>query len=274
LKNIITILLSFFFLAECYSQYYGAAISSSQPYDIEYLVVGGGGGSGNGATYWCGEPCYARGGGGGGGGYRAGTKTEVALDVSLTITVGSGGAASVKGDDSVFDDITATGGGGGGHASSTNGGNGDSGGSGGGYGEGGTGNGTEGNGNTPSTSPSQGGNAKGTMGGGAGGNAPDFGNVGPAYSSSITGTADDYGLGGDGDTFGGQRSGIAGEDGVGEGAGCATGATYNGAAGGDGVVILRMLTADYSGTTTGSPTVTTDGSYTVLKYLSSGTYTP
>jgi hypothetical protein len=34
-----------------------------------------------------------------------------------------------------------------------------------------------------------------------------------------------------------------------------------------------MLTSDYSGTTTGSPTVTTDGSYKVLKYLSSGSYT-
>jgi hypothetical protein len=43
--------------------------------------------------------------------------------------------------------------------------------------------------------------------------------------------------------------------------------------GGSGVVILRMLTSDYSGTTTGSPTVTTDGSYTVVKFTSSGTYT-
>jgi hypothetical protein len=43
--------------------------------------------------------------------------------------------------------------------------------------------------------------------------------------------------------------------------------------GGSGVVILRMLTAVYSGTTTGSPTVTTDGSYTILQYNSSGSYT-
>jgi hypothetical protein len=34
-----------------------------------------------------------------------------------------------------------------------------------------------------------------------------------------------------------------------------------------------MLTADYSGTTTGSPNVTTDGAYTVLEYTSSGSYT-
>ena len=44
--------------------------------------------------------------------------------------------------------------------------------------------------------------------------------------------------------------------------------------GGSGVVILRTLTADYTGTTTGSPTVTTDGDYTILKFTSSGTYTP
>jgi len=34
-----------------------------------------------------------------------------------------------------------------------------------------------------------------------------------------------------------------------------------------------MATADYSGTTTGSPTVTTDGSDTILIYNGSGTYT-
>jgi hypothetical protein len=34
-----------------------------------------------------------------------------------------------------------------------------------------------------------------------------------------------------------------------------------------------MPTADYSGTTTGSPTVTTDGTDTILTYTSSGSYT-
>jgi hypothetical protein len=34
-----------------------------------------------------------------------------------------------------------------------------------------------------------------------------------------------------------------------------------------------MPTANYTGTTTGSPTVTADGSYTVLKFTSSGSYT-
>jgi hypothetical protein len=33
-----------------------------------------------------------------------------------------------------------------------------------------------------------------------------------------------------------------------------------------------MLTADYTGTTTGSPTVTTDGSNTILAFTGSGSY--
>jgi hypothetical protein len=43
--------------------------------------------------------------------------------------------------------------------------------------------------------------------------------------------------------------------------------------GGSGVVILRMATANYSGTTTGSPTVTTSGSDTILTFNASGSYT-
>jgi hypothetical protein len=39
------------------------------------------------------------------------------------------------------------------------------------------------------------------------------------------------------------------------------------------VVILRVPTASYSGTVTGSPTVTTTGTDTVIKFTSSGTYT-
>jgi hypothetical protein len=34
-----------------------------------------------------------------------------------------------------------------------------------------------------------------------------------------------------------------------------------------------VLTADYSGTTTGSPTITTDGSYKVIVFTGNGTYT-
>jgi hypothetical protein len=43
--------------------------------------------------------------------------------------------------------------------------------------------------------------------------------------------------------------------------------------GGSGVVIISVPTANYSGTTTGSPTVTTSGSNTILSFTASGTYT-
>ena len=42
---------------------------------------------------------------------------------------------------------------------------------------------------------------------------------------------------------------------------------------GSGVVILRIPTASYSGTTTGSPSASTDGADTILVYNSSGSYT-
>jgi hypothetical protein len=48
----------------------------------------------------------------------------------------------------------------------------------------------------------------------------------------------------------------------------------NGSAGGKGVVILSMPDADYSGTTTGSPTVATGVSgKTVLTFTGTGSYT-
>jgi hypothetical protein len=45
------------------------------------------------------------------------------------------------------------------------------------------------------------------------------------------------------------------------------------AGGGSGVVILRLPTAEYSGTTSGSPTITTTGTDTILKFTGSGSYT-
>ena len=49
----------------------------------------------------------------------------------------------------------------------------------------------------------------------------------------------------------------------------------NGTTGGKGVVILRMLDSNYSGTTTGSPTVTQNvgGTDTVIVFNDSGSYT-
>ena len=50
-------------------------------------------------------------------------------------------------------------------------------------------------------------------------------------------------------------------------------AVGNGGNGGSGVVILRMATSTYTSTTTGSPTVSTDGSDTILLFTGSGSYT-
>ena len=65
--------------------------------------------------------------------------------------------------------------------------------------------------------------------------------------------------------------GTGGANGGGGGAG--SGYLQGGMAGGSGVVILRMPTANYSGTTTGSPTVTTDGSDKVIVFNASGSIT-
>jgi hypothetical protein len=219
---------------------------------------------------------------------------------------GSGGDSSVSG--SGITTITSTGGGGGGAggANNTSGQAGKSGGSGGGTGAYGTNVG--GAGNTPSTSPSQGNNGGhmigqpyngGGGGGGAnavGGNSTtnlDAGAGGNGTASSITGSSVTYAGGGGGGvanpnptkpiaggTGGGGAgaiengaNGVAGTANTGGGGGGGYSTPDKAAAGGSGVVILRMLTTKYSGTTTGSPTVTTDGSYKVLTYTGSGSYT-
>ena len=130
--------------------------------------------------------------------------------------------------------------------------------------------------------------AGGAYGGGGGGGAGqaggsgnnsngNAGNGGNGLQSDITGTNTFYAGGGAGnstatDANGGQGGGgntdNSGTANTGGGAGA--GNTKNG---GSGVVIIRVLTTDYSGTTSGSPTVTTDGSHKVIKFTGSGTYT-
>ena len=51
------------------------------------------------------------------------------------------------------------------------------------------------------------------------------------------------------------------------------GGLYTGGSGGSGVVILSVPTVNYTGTTTGSPTVTTSGANTIIKFTASGSYT-
>ena len=214
-----------------------------------------------------------------------------------------GGVSSIA--HSSITTIESTGGGTGG----TNGGNagGQAGGSGGGSkgGSGGSGAGTANQGFGGGTFP--GGSEEGGQGGGG---ASAAGSAGQTYNGgaggnglevSITGSAVTYAGGGGGGgsrSFGGGGAGGSGgggaatgngsccgnpgtanTGGAGAGGGGGSGRTghggtgyFAGGAGGSGIVVLRLQTAEYSGTTTGSPTVTTVGDETILTYTGSGTY--
>ena len=191
------------------------------------------------------------------------------------------------------------------------GGDGSSGGSGGGGGGSNGRNSLAGSGNTPSTSPSQGnngglgaqlggGNGAGGGGGGAsavGSNASGDtgGNGGAGTASSITGSSVTRAGGGGGGsngavatggsggganggnavTSGGDAPSATANTGGGGGGGGSNGSPNfgDGGAGGKGVVILSVPTAKYSSTTTGSPTVSTSGSNTIMVFNGSGSYT-
>ena len=272
----------------------------------EYLVVagggsgasrhGGGGGAGGFLTNYGGTPIFLSSG----------------TTYTVTVGAGGAGRSNgdgYTGSDSVLSGtgittITSNGGGGGGRIGAP----GNDGGSGGGAGgfqdspprDGGTG--TVGQGNdggdvvtTASTAPGYG----GAGGGGAGevgedvpSGSGDGGDGGDGLENSITGTGTFYAGGGGGSSDNGEGvpgQGLGGNGGGGAGAenttatsgtantGGGGGGVYNSSytsgAGGSGVVILRMPTTKYSGTTTGSPTVTTDGTDTVIKFTASGSYT-
>jgi len=208
--------------------------------------------------------------------------------------------------------LSATGGGGGSGGSLVTGGHDGGSGGGGHYGgsspgaDGGDGN-TGGNGGDPSIpegydggdgidagSPSfGGGGGGGSAAAGINGSTSSGGCGGTGTSNSITGSALYYAAGGgSGASSGGAvcastnsiggvgaiastSASTAGTNGTGSGGGSGDSrGSYNAADGGDGVVILRMATADYSGTTTGSPTITTDGSDTIIKFTATtGSYT-
>jgi hypothetical protein len=265
----------------------------------DYLVVAGGGGGGGG---------YSAGGGGAGG-----MLTGVAIlqsGITYTATVGAGGIGWVNtggpvagdgtnGDNSVFGAVTALGGGYG-KGGTGAGGNGGSGGGNGGGGTGAGGLGTSGQGNNGGAGIANdcggGGGGAGAAGSAAsaGGGYPNGngGDGGAGLASSITGSSVTYAGGGGGSclttsgtpgTGGTGGGGNGGENangsagtanlGGGGGGGGSSSTSRNGGDGGSGVVIIRLLTASYTGTTTGSPTVTTDGAYTVVKFTSSGSYT-
>ena len=201
--------------------------------------------------------------------------------------------------------ITSTGGGGGGSRTGIS--DGQDGGAGGGAGNrlSSSGSGTAGSGTANqgfaggANSANSGSNGGGAGGGGAsavgvtiGGTQGAGSNGGDGYSSSITGSAvsraggggggGEAASGGTGGNGGGGNGGGANSSSPstagtantgGGGGGCANYSNAPSAAGGKGVVILRMPTANYSGTTTGSPTVSTSGADTILVYNDSGTYT-
>jgi hypothetical protein len=279
----------------------GTDALSPSPYSVDFLVVAGGGGGGSSYT----------GGGGGAGGYRTSTQS-VSIGTVITVTVGDGGAggthpsvgtqgstSSISG--SGLTTISSAGGGGGStHAPQAIGTAGGSGG-GGAKADGGDLTVQTGlNGNTPSTSPSQGNKGGDFTGGGDGGgggggasavggnNSGATGGAGGAgTASSITGSSVTRagGGGGGGDTAGGaggNGGGGAGGTGAGTAGTANTGggggggerdAPKTGAAGGKGVVILSMPDANFSNTTTGSPTSSLSGSTRILVFNGSGSYT-
>ena len=256
---------------------------------MAYLVVAGGGSGGWNSATWDGA-------GGGGGvissyGDESGGSSPVEPSLTLaagtyTITIGAGGfsnsgAVSVNGNNSTITgnaSLTAVGGGGGGDVTTSPLGSGRNGGSGGGgsnySGNPAGGNGTGGQGYYGG----QGSSSNGGGGGGASKPGLSDGTGGDGLYCSITGTATYYA----GGAAGYNGTGTAGQGGGGTPASAPGGVNTGGggagtrsatsADGGSGIVILRLKTSEYSGTVTGSPTVTTDGDETILKYTGSGTY--
>lgn len=246
---------------------------------LDYLVVAGGGAGDGGA--------------GGAGGLIYAVSARVELGVTYTVTVGAGGMASAAGDaatsgnNSSFVGSTAIGGGAGRYTlNSVSGGSGSGGAHGGKIG----GSGTAGQGNAGGNGSAGNSSGGGGGAGGVGGNAPSntvggAGGIGLQYS--ISGTATYYAGGGGGGCPTGGTGGTGGNGGGGNGASAGAGngtantggggggiyQTYPAGNGGSGIVILRFLSTVTVSSTTGSPTITTDGSYKVYKFTSSGTIT-
>ena len=97
-----------------------------------------------------------------------------------------------------------------------------------------------------------------------------YGGGGGGGGTGATGTAGNGGLGGGG---AGSKSGASPAAGTANTGGGGGGGGAAASAGGSGVVILSVPTANYTGTTTGSPTIVTSGSNTIIKFTASGSYT-
>lgn len=256
----------------------GAILSS-------YLIAGGGAGGGAGAA----AGAFGAGGGGGGAGELITSTLNFERSVLYTITVGTGGAASLKdytgasvggdgGTSSLIGgtlNLVALGGGHGAGAVSTAPGVGASGGGGGGrntpYAEGIIGKGYRGgygNGGTSNAGGGGGGGAGGVGGGGgaSGGGGGDGGAQGAGITSRITGSYVTYSIGGGGGGSTGQGATASTYGSGGGGGGGNSGSGYNpnavtpSIAGRDGVVIINYSVAEGLATATGSYTQQTIGS--------------
>ena len=267
-------------------------------YTASYLIVAGGGGGGGGAV-------DSTGAGGGAGGLLSGT-TTFSAGTTYTATVGAGGSGGAnssantpgtQGSNSSFTGLTTTIGGGAAAAGLSAGGAGGSGGGGNLGGAGGSGTSGQGNagGSGTLSAPNYGsGGGGGASAVGSNGTSTSGGNGGAGTASSITGSSVTYAGGGGGGTDRGGTVGLGGSGGGGN-AGASNGGNGNagtantgggggggsfsgtvaatGGTGGSGVIILSVPTVYYSGTTTGSPTITTSGSNTIIKFTASGSYT-
>ena len=262
-------------------------------YTINYLVVGGGGAGG-----------FKRGGGGGAGGYQTGSYT-VTPGTTYTITVGAGGAGGsqtgANGNSSSMVgtgiSLTSTGGGkgAGGGGAGYDAGSGASGG-GGTYVDGGLrnyGSGTAGQGYAGGAANSSYSNAGAGGGGAAAAGSPtSANNAGSNGGNGVQWLDGNYYAGGAGG--GGQSSagtgglgggangqydhsgdnGYAGTANTGGGGGPGGDSTQISGNGGSGVVVIQVLTSHAGSiSTTGSPTITTAGSYTYYYFTGSGTFT-
>ena len=274
-------------------------------YEIEFLVVGGGGGAG--------APNYTA--GGGAGGYIESTQSvQSGFAITIAVGDGgtggrnsptayptNGGDSSISG--SGLTDKTANGGGAGGQSAAgpvevgADGGSGGGGRPGNSGGSGTAGQGYDGgDGGTAATNYGNGGGG-GSSEVGAAGTTTTGGDGGDGTANDITGSSVTYaggggggtynggtagsggtGGGGDAGTAGGSNVGADGTDGLGGGGGGSSSDAAQGADGGDGgsgIVLLRMLTANYSTTVSGNETPIVDGDYTVLKFINTagGSYT-
>lgn len=241
-------------------------VANQGAYTINYVAVGGGGGGG---------AIGFTGGGGGAGKVVISSTPAIPGTTVLNISIGAGGAIGGAGSSTLITGIVDAVGGGGANENGGTSGNGYSGGQGRGPfewgGGGGGGAGAAGQNGTAGVGGSNGG------AGGIGletlitGTSQYFGGGGGGWGSQSSASG---GTGGGGGGGAGGGSIIGGNGTTNTGGGGGGGAPGGGGGyGGSGIVYLSMPTEYYTGTTTGSPTVTTTGGYTVLRYTGSGSYT-